>query len=234
MEPESNPTAPNREGITILAWMIVGIVLVSIAYFIPADSQELWPNVNLALQIAGLYLLILLIYILQKPIRLLHGALMCLIVLVVMGFTFFLTYRFEDQTKWQAERLHKILGVIKEGIRTVEAPKILLKTLEAYHRKQMKQQKNLAETFKTLYPTAESGVNLFTKEYFPDYFWFERTSNPLKIFVQSIEPGTIVLVAMDQFHEGKNSTFNNYDGQSGRVQVRYTLTEKGITHVTEN
>ncbi|MFH0991417.1 MAG: hypothetical protein V1799_15525 [bacterium] len=233
MEPETITIEINRETAQILSWLVVGVVLVSIAFFIPPESTELWPGLNLAMQVAAIYLLILLTYILREPIRKLHRSVMWLIFLFVLGATFYLSYRFEEKSKWHGQQLHRILGVIKDGIRTAEAPKILLNTLEAYHRKQMKQQKNLAETFKTLYPKAEVGGNLFISDYFPGYFW-GHNENPLRIFLHSLEPGTIVLIAMDKFQEGKDPLFKNYDGKSGRSQCRYTLTEKGITYVTEN
>jgi hypothetical protein len=208
-----------------LLWIAAGVVAVSLAFFLTPRSPALWPALDAAGVAAGVYLVALLAYSLRKPLstrlRILVGG----SALVVLGCTAFTWLRTEDQSRWQAEQLMKIRGLIGRGIMISEMPKPLLETLEAYHQQSARKKESLADIFRKLQPGATVGCNIHKPSWEGD---------PIKVIVESLDPNQIILVSQETYVKGRDPSFSNYDGRAGMVQEKFILTKKGITHVSEN
>ena len=208
-----------------LLWIAAGVVAVSLAFLLAPRSTELWPAVNLAGVIAGVYLVALLGYALRKPLSARLRNLVAIVALVVITCTAFTWLRTEVQARWQAEQLMKIRAIIGRGIMYYEMPKPLLKTLEAYHQQGARNKESLADLFRKLQPGAAVGSNIHKASWEGD---------SMKVIVEALDPDRVILVSQETYVKGRDPRFRNYDGKTGMVQEKFVLTEKRITHVSEN
>jgi hypothetical protein len=208
-----------------LLWIAGGVIAVSSAFLLAPQSAELWPAANLAGVIAGVYLVALLLYALRKPLSAKLRILVGMVALVAMACTAFTWMRMEDQSRWQAEELMKIRAVIGRGIMKNEMPKPLLKTLEAYHQQGARKKKSLADVFRNLQPGVAACSNIHKP------MW---EGDPMRVIVETLDPDRIVLVSQETYVKGRDPNFKNYDGKTGMVQEKFILTERGISHVSEN
>jgi len=225
MEKESVTIEIKQEVSITLLWIVAGVILVTATFFLIPQGKELWPAINGAGIAAFIYLIALLAYVLRKPLPTRPRLVVGIIAVVVIGCTAFSWERMQDQSYWQADLLMKIRAVIGRGIMIYEMPPPLLKTLDMYYRQDTKGAKTLAEVFRQLYPGATAGTNIHKSE----GEWDKTT-----VIVETLEPDRIVLVSQEAFVPGRDSTFRNYNGQTGMLQEEFTLTERGITHVSEN
>jgi hypothetical protein len=208
-----------------LLWIAAGVVAVSLAFLLAPQSTELWPALDAAGVAAGVYLITLLVYALRKPLSARLRILVGVIALVVLGCTAFAWLSMEDQARWQVEQLAKIRVTMGRAVMYLEAPIPLLKTLEAYHREGARKKETLADVFRRLQQGATIGSNIHKPRWDGD---------PMKVIVEALDPDRIVLVSQETFVGGRDPNFKNYDGKSGMVQEKFILTEKGISHVSEN
>lgn len=208
-----------------LLWIAAGVVAVSLAFFLTPRSAEFWPALDTAGVATGVYLIAFLTYALRKPLSTRLRILVAVIALAVLGCTAFMWLGTEDQSRWQAEQLMKIRAVIGRGIMYYEMPKPLLKSLEAYHQQGARKKESLADVFRKLQPGAAVGSNIHKPSWEGD---------SMKVIVEALDPDRIVLVSQETYVKGRDPNFKNYDGKAGMVQEKFVLTEKGITHVSEN
>jgi hypothetical protein len=208
-----------------LLWIAAGVVVVSLAFLLAPRSTELWPALDAAGVAVAVYLIALLAYVLRKPLstwlRILVGG----IALVVLGCTAFTWLSMEDQTLRQGEqvmRFRKLAGRVRMYY---EVPQPLLKTLEAYYQKGGAKNESLADMFRKLHPGVAVGSSIHKP------MW---EGDPLRVMVEALDPDRIVLVSEETYVVGRDPNFRNYDGKTGIVQEKFILTEKGITHVSEN
>jgi len=214
-----------QEVAVMLVFMVAGVIFVYAAFTIPPKSAELWPALNAGGIAAGVYLAALLAYVLRKPLSSKHRRLVGIIGLIAMGAVAFTWMRSEQQTRWQANKLIEIRAVIGRGIYASTIPHYLLPALEEFHRQKTTAIVPLGTIFHRLHSNADVGANMYIPEY-----QFDRT----QVFVKTLKPDTIVLVGQETYAKGRNIQFKNFDGKVGMVQEQYTLTEKGLTHESQN
>ena len=53
-------------------------------------------------------------------------------------------------------------------------------------------------------------------------------------FIAAVSDHEIVLVGQEMYVNGRDPGFKNYDGKTGMLQARATLTEKGLKYESEN
>jgi len=225
MEKESITIEIKQEVSITLLWIVAGVIMVSATFFLTPQTTESWPAINAAGIAAGIFLCALIAYVIRKPIVMKQRLLVGIIGVVVIGCTAFTWMKREEHAHWQADQLMKIRAVIGRGIMTVGMAPPLLKVLDAYHRQGPRKLNTLADEFKKLYPGAAVGANVHK----PEGEWDELT-----VRVESLEPNRIVLVSQETYVKGRDPGFKNYDGKIGMLQEKYTLTERGVTHVSEN
>jgi hypothetical protein len=225
MEKESITIEIKQEVSITLLWIVAGVVVVSATFFLTPQTTELWPAINATGIAAAVYLVALLGYVLRKPLAMRQRLLVGIIGIAVIGCTAFTWMKRQEQAQWQANQLMKIRAVIGRGIKTYEMAPLLLKTLDAYHRQGVRKSNTLADELKKQCPGAEVGANLHK----PQGEWDELT-----VIVESLEPNRIVLVSQETYVKGRDPGFKNYDGKTGMLQEKFILTERGLTHVSEN
>jgi hypothetical protein len=209
----------------IIIWLLSGIAVVSLAFFIPPNSPELWPSLNMAAIPIVLYLLALGLYTLRSPITLKARIIAWVSILLVgaaMGFSW---TGMEDQSHWQHNQLLKIHSVITRGILLSTVPPYELNALQEYHKQGSKKKESLGQIFQRQNNGASTGTNIYKAE-----IPMDSTS----IVIKSLADNEVVLLGLHAYSKGRNPEFKNYNGKTGRVQERYTLTEKGIVYESEN
>jgi hypothetical protein len=225
MEKESITIEIKQEVSITLLWIAAGVILVSATFFLTPQTTELWPAINAAGIAATLYFAALMSYVLRKPLAAKWRMIFGIISIVVIGCGAYRWMGTQEQSHWQVDQVMKIRAVIGRGIRIYEMPPTLLKALDLYYRQDTKGAKTLAEVFKQLHPGAADGTNIHKSE----GEWDKTT-----VMVETLEPDRIVLVSQETFVPGRDSSFKNYNGQTGMLQEKFILTEKGLTHVSEN
>jgi len=206
----------------VFIWLLLGIVATVVAFSIPDSSQDLWPALNSAGVVIAVYLVALLIYALRPPLparkRIIVGSLAVIGMLsVASAWT-----GHEMQSRYQRELLLRIRTVIGRGVLLHEMPDQLLPVLEEYHNQREKKSMSLEAIFLQNFPDATVGVNYRTPQWQGDTSrWFI----PLRL-----EEDLIEIIAVDRVGRGKDPDFENAGGFRGRLQERFVLTEKGVSH----
>jgi len=224
VDENTNSKKGDPETIAMLWWILIGIILLSIAYVIPSRSPSFWAPLHAAGLVTGVYLLALVIYLLRKPLRLSRRLLLGIIALLVIGVTAFAWIRAESGTKEIVQGRYNRGVVAARGILQTEMSWRLKETLEAYYQLPSRQRQSLAEVFVRQNRTAAVGSDIHERQFGGDR----------KIFVQALERDRIVLVGQEMLLRGRNPEFRNFDGKLGMVQERMTLTVRGLTHESEN
>ncbi len=209
----------------IVLWLLVGIASVSIAFFIPANSPDVWPGLNAAAIPLAVYLIALVFTTLRSPISVKARIIAWTIVLVVGAANVWSWVGWDSESHWQHAQLLRIREVIVRGIMQTQVPDPLLKTLEAYHAQGGKKKESLAQVFRRLNDHATVGTDLRK----PD-----TPGDSLSYVVQTLANDTIVVIGEHAYCTGKDPAFRNRNGRTGMVQARCTLTEKGVTYESEN
>jgi hypothetical protein len=209
----------------LLLWLAGGIIFVSIAFFIPAQTTDLWPQFYAAGGAAFVYLITLLLYTLRKPVSTKACVITLVCFMIILGALVISSLQSDSLSHWQAKRLMQMKGVIGRGVMLYKMPQPLLETLRAFHQQMPGDKETLSQVFRRLNGKATVGSNINKPEYEGD---------SLKVFVQSLEPDIVVLVAQETFVKGRNPEFLNFNGQKGMIQEKCTLTSKGVKYESEN
>jgi hypothetical protein len=225
MEKETITIEIKQEVSITLLWITAGVILVSAAFFLTPQAMEMWPAVNAAGVVTGIYLVTLLAYVLRRPLPMRPRIVVGVAAAVMIACSVFSSMRMQDQTRWQASQLMKIRAVIGRGMRMAEMPQILLKTLDSYHRQGTTRTNTLAGEFTKMCPGAAVGSNIHKSE--GDW-------DKMAVMVETLDADRIELVSQETFVPGRDPSFKNFNGQTGMLQEKFILTERGLTHVSEN
>lgn len=214
-----------RETAVMFVWLVVGVTLVTLGFLFGSKEKDLWPSLNTAGVLAGLYLVALIGYTVRKPLPVksrIRMGIFSALMLVAIASTWSGQYK---QTHWQRETLLNIREEIGRGVLAYETPDLLLKTLDGYYQQGGKKGESLGEVFQRLNPRAAVGANIQKQDI---------GTRDQKILVQSITDREIILIGQETIAKGKNPQFKNYDGSMGMMQEKFILTEKGIVHESQN
>jgi hypothetical protein len=209
----------------IIIWLLTGIAAVTLAFFIPPNSPELWPSLNMAIIPVVIYILALALFTLRSPITLKARIISWVSIALVGAATYSSWTGMDSQSHWQHNELQKIRTVIDRGIILSFAPRYELNALKDYHKQGLKKKESLGHIFQRQNNGATIGTNIYKSE-LPD----DSTS----IVLKSLSDNEVVLLGLHAFSKGRNPDFKNYSGKVGKVQERFTLTEKGIVYESEN
>jgi hypothetical protein len=205
--------------------MFGGVILVSLAFFLPARTVDVWPSLNAAGIAAVIYIIALLVYILRNPIPIRHRIIVgvaAFISVIAVGVHWTGTH---NTTQWQQDRLLGMKSLAVRGTMISDAPIRLLSVLEEYHAQGRTKKLSLAKTFLQKHPQAVIGSNIYTSSVGED---------STRISVTTISDSMIVLTASHAFARGRTADFLPCWGRKGTLQERYILTEKGVRHESDN
>ena len=206
----------------IYVWLLAGVAGVLIAFLMPDSTDDLWPAMNAAGVVLVVYLAALLAYILRPPIpvrkRILAGSIA--VVTCIAGYSLWTGH--QEQSHYQHDRLIEIRSTIGRGRMVSEVPKTLLPVLETYHAQGTQKKRSIGSIFRDLYEGVEIGRDFYSP------MWEHDTQTvyiPLRI-----EDDLVELITVDKVGRGKDLSFANTGGTVGRIEERFTLTEKGVSH----
>ena len=225
MEKDSITIEMKQEVSITLLWIVAGVIVISAAFFLAPRSTELWPALDAAGIAAVAYLVALITYVLRDPIPLRTKLVVGILTVLVISCTAFTWVRMNERAHWQADLLMKIRTLIGREMRINEMSKPLLKVLDVYHQQGKNKTLTLSDDFRKLHAGAVAGSNIYEEKGGFDI---------MTVIVEILEPNRIVLVSQETYVKGRDPNFKNYDGRTGMVQEKYILTERGLTHVSEN
>ncbi len=208
----------------LLLWLICGFVLVSVAFFIPGNQAEVWPNLNYAGIAALLYLLALVGYAMRKPFGRKAQIAVWAATFVTLGALGMHWTGMDATSHWQQKTLLRIREVIGRGIIRAEVPESLLTVFDTFHH-QKGRKATLQQVFLNHYPGAKAGDNIHKPHHEGD---------SLRVYVSSLSDTLVALAAQEMYVKGRELSFKNFNGRIGMVQERFTLTAKGVRHESEN
>lgn len=209
----------------MILWLLGGIVVVSVAFFLPGQSTQMWPQINYAGIAGALYIVALVAYTTRNPFPKKQRFIAWSCTIILGGAVAVWWMGMDSTTHWQRERLREIRTVISRGVIQGTVPQTMVQSLEIYHKQGTKKKENLGQIFRRLTPLATQGANIHLPLSIDD---------SLSVFVQTLENDRVMLVAQEAYVPGRSAGFKNYDGRIGRIQERFTLTEKGVSHESEN
>lgn len=219
---------------SMFLWMAGGIILVVLAYFIPAQEGSIWPSV-IAGGIASLVYLIVLYFYGMKKIdscgtrKLVTTVLVLLVIFSIASASFSYV-----GTKRQTALLPEIRNTIEMGIAENYVKKHLLATMRAFYTgDRFDENADLDTIFRTKYDSliTEENLLLYNGQ---DTYKDKEEDLPIKIFVKNIDPESVILVAESGYMKGENPEFENYSGATGYFQTKGILTKEGIRYERAN
>ncbi|NGP77450.1 hypothetical protein G3570_12450 [Balneolaceae bacterium YR4-1] len=219
---------------TMFLWMAAGVLFVALAFFIPAQEGSIWPSVIAGSVASLVYLIALSIYGIRKidssgKRKVVTSTLVLLVVfsIVSAGISY-------EGSKRQTALLPEIRNMIETQIAEYNVKKYLLETMKTYYiGENYDGNAGLGSIFRTKYDTLiteESRLLYEGKDTYKD----EKEDLPVKIFVKTIDPDSIILVAESAYIDGKNADFENYSGAMGYFQTEGILTKEGIRYERAN
>jgi len=208
-----------------LLWIVGGVILISLVFFLTPHAVDLWPSLNAAGIAGALYLIAMLTFALRKPLETTVRIWIGIAAIVVLALGAFTWMRMQDQTEWQAETLMKIRGVIGRGVMLHDMRESALETLNAFYQQRGAKKESLADIFRI----QNSGVTVGTNVHKPEW-----GGDQWQVIVTKLEPAIIELLSQETYVQGRDPQFKNHNGQVGMIQEKVILTEKGIAYASEN
>lgn len=225
MERETITIELNKETVIMLVWLAAGLFLVVVAFFLPGNSTDLWEPLVFSGVVGGIYIAALVIYCTRPPVSALMrwttiGTTILTLLAAGMGWV-----GQKEQSQWQREKLISVREMIGRGVLFHYVTVIFKEPFEAFHLQKGPVKHSLSEIFWKRYPESKVGINMHRAT---------SESDSLQIILTDVRDDHIVLVGWDPYGRGKNKEFTNLGGGKGKLQERYTLTEGGLLHESEN
>ncbi|MCK9425297.1 MAG: hypothetical protein M0Q21_04560 [Ignavibacteriaceae bacterium] len=207
----------------IFYWLIGGIVITTLTFFLSIDNINLWKSLNASAIVALAYCIVLIIFNIKLfPLK---RKIVLIAVFVIGVFFVFKSWSLAyEQSTWQKETLLRIRGSISRGVLNVSLNNAMLHVLSNYHSQADKNKKSLKEIYNELIKT-DSG--------FIETLKLSQEDSPL-IYNKVLSDTELVFIGQEIFVKGRNPDFANASGKKGMVQVRATLTSKGVKYESEN
>lgn len=214
-----------------LGWIIGVAVVVAIAFFIPEQKGEIWTSVFSAMSVVSLLFIGLLYYVYKKGGSTADKSIGVGLIMLLAALSVFNGYNQYRASVFQAETLPKIRKTIERGIVLSHTYQPMLKTLRKYHQSGNGEM-SLEKRFKERHEEKIRPMNGQLR-YIPNP-QKDSAESPYLYYVKTATPDTVVLVGQSMQVPGKNTAFTNYNGQTGLLQYRATLTKGGVDYVREN
>jgi len=207
-----------------IVWIVIGLIMAAVPFWFFSVPMDPWSGVNAGALGAGLFTVIFLVAILRHPVFSRNVRILTCIMFIIIAGSISISWKAGyDQSHYQRQRLGEIRTVIGEGILKSYSTQAALKTLRAYYLQKPAR--------KTPIGTLFLQVN---KEWIKNGLLFDEDPRYHITYLTDQTPSGITLVSVDSVARGRDDKFKNADGQTGRLQMRVTLTEKGVRHERDN
>jgi len=217
---------------------IGGLIIAAAGYFIPLYFGHIWLGLFIALVTAVIFLGRLLSLGKEEvesaaAYRVVYG----LIVLVVAfnALAFARDYGMRD---YQKDLLLEIRKTIETGITRADVQEKMIYVLGHYHRNN---RESVVETFKELMGDhlGENGVYLSDFDLNPvrkaasgSDLSDEDTIN--YFYKTDAEKDEVKVIVVSEIAPGSNAEYENFDGQTGRLEMMFTLNKEGVGYEVLN
>lgn len=210
---------------SLLAWMVGGTLVVAGAFFIPGQAGSIWSSIIWATGAAIAYLVFFGIFWLQRlenqrKRRWMEVALGLLITCSIISAS--ISY---ISSQRQMSLLSEIRMTLDSNMAEVHMKDPLLKTFREYHLQN--NSLGLAQIFLHKYDSLITEDSLY--QYMgPDTYGKSGDENDFQIYVEKLQPDSLVLIGDSKVTIGKSAKFKNRSGETGRFQVQAILTREGL------
>lgn len=208
-----------------LLWIAGGALLIAVAFYVPGEMASVWKQLLYGTIAAGIFLTV---FILFYPSDKSHKSnkwrvtMASSILFVLFGIHY---WTGQQEAQKQRQNLIDIRETIETGIAENYVKQILLQTLRAY---QMQEDvDDFGAVFRAKYDSLITDGRI---KYVPG----SDDEDALRIAVDRATADSVVLIAHSVYVPGKDADFQNYDGQTGHLQTKGILTEKGIEYERQN
>jgi hypothetical protein len=214
-----------------------GIVVGAIGFFVPLYFGKIWLALFVILVVAVIFLGRLLSrskteFESKWTYRVVYGALVLIVLFNAISFAH--DYGMRD---YQKEILLEIRKTIDSGIIQADVHEKLIYVLGQYHQNDSE---SMVGTFRDLMPQrlGEEGVYLSDfdlRKAEGDSSMTDIEDDNINHFYEIDEDADeIKVTVVSNISLGEDPEFENYDGQKGRLEMRFTLNEKGVSYEVLN
>lgn len=225
MEHETITIELKKETAIMLIWLASGVFLVVVAFFLPGNSPDLWEPLAASGVMGIAYIATLVIYCTRPPVSARRrwttiGITILTLLAAGMGWV-----GQKEQSQWERETILSIREMIGRGVLFHYVTVIFKEPYDAFHSQKGPVKQSLGQMFRSRYPGVVAGQNMHKPE------WKADSS---QIILGEVSEHGIGLVVVDPISRGRDPMFRNIGGRTGKLQERYTLTEGGLIHESEN
>jgi hypothetical protein len=208
-----------------------GIGAMLAAFGVSYLFQDLWIGFFSAFAIALIYLFLFdknMVRNLELPgAKTAIRVLVCSLVAVQL-FTAIIMYAKAERQK---TLLSDIRQTIDSSVMQSDMKNALLVTFRHYHIEANRQEETLGALFTRLHSDRISGDGRFITESLAQ---LDDAENPPILYLYEAVADTVSITAVAAISNGSDSEFSNLNGETGKLQMRATLTRGGIDYEREN
>jgi signal transduction histidine kinase len=206
----------------------VGAILSSfVVYLIPLYFGKAWLGLFLLLLLGASFLGVFVKYFnfnVESKVKRFVFSVFALVLVSFHALSFAHDYGRKD---YQKKNLIEIRQIIEEGITKSAVQKKLIYVLSQYH---LQDEYSLIEMVELIL-----SENLLVDGSFDEHPDQEEPEDAMSYFYQKKEElNTFKVIGVSKVVPGANASFNNYDGQTGQLQIEIVLTEEGVTYEVVN
>ena len=207
-----------------ILWVIIGSGMVIVPYYLFDTPLDPWPSVIAGGTGGALFLIALFTWIMVKtpfPKRTKIVSAIAFVIIFAAGALSWQTMY--EMCHYQQKLLGTIRTTIGDGVLRSFTSTAMLPPLHDYYAKNQRRQMPIGKLFLTA-----------NKDRIHDgYFKFDSDEYQVS-FLKDVSDTSIALVMIDTVARGRDAAFKNFNGQTGRLQAKAILTERGVQHEREN
>ena len=207
-----------------IIWLIIGLLMASVPFLLFSVPMDPWSSITAAAIGAGLFSMILLIATMRSAVfsnkARIYSAVIFFALVDSVIFSWNASY---EQAHFSRDLLPKIRTHICEGIFQESTYDAMLPPFRMYYLQKPSRKSPIGDLFLKI---NKDRIN--NGRYTSENQMYSIT------YLKDVSSSGITLVSVESVACGKNPAFANMNGQSGRLQVKAVLTEKGVRYEREN
>lgn len=200
--------------ITLLSFLVTAIFF----------RNDVWVIVIVTATVSLICHVLVAFYYIQDPMPFKVRIFFILLLSYYITASVMLTNQFYYQSNFQKDSLVKVRSVIDHSVYLSSVKKTLTDVFIAYHKQIPGNIKPVGRLYEEMY--------IANKENAKNLEWLNYDGTEMHVISLSAEE--VILMGIHQFTKGKNPNFRNYNGRTGLIQVKGTLTSEGVKYAIEN
>jgi|AntRauTorcE11897_2_1112592.scaffolds.fasta_scaffold00005_123 hypothetical protein len=212
-------------------FLIGAIVAGSVAYLVPLYYQNIWLGLFLLLLVAVVYLGSLVRFANLKLKTKSSKWIVSSFALVLMIFQVFAFAHYYGRKDFQKDLLLEIRKVIDTGVTQTDVHSDLIYVLGQHHKNK---RDSVIETARDLIPEKLGDNGVYISDFDLDNKDSEKDDETNYFYTADEEEDELIVIVVTEVSLGENPEFENYDGQRGRFEMVYTLSEEGVDYEVRN